>query len=118
MARSEPPAEVSYDLGESLELLAALEDSRDSLVGTDHLAVVAQLEHQVALLSRTLGFDRPREVDMTVELLRASEAARRLGIPTKDLLRLVHERKIRFEMVKGIAHVPVEAIEEYRAKAS
>ncbi len=55
---------------------------------------------------------------MTVELLRASEAARRLGIPTKDLLRLVHERKIRFEMVKGIAHVPVEAIEEYRAKAS
>jgi hypothetical protein len=30
------------------------------------------------------------EVEMAVELLRASEAARRLGMPTKDLLRLVH----------------------------
>jgi excisionase family DNA binding protein len=55
---------------------------------------------------------------MAVELLRASEAARRLGMPTKDLLLLVHERKIRFVMVKGIAHVPDDALEEYRAKAS
>jgi excisionase family DNA binding protein len=55
---------------------------------------------------------------MAAELLRASEAARRLGISTKELLRLVHERKIRFVMVKGIAHVPVDAIDEYRAKAS
>jgi excisionase family DNA binding protein len=58
------------------------------------------------------------EVEMAVELLRASEAARRLGMPTKDLLRLVHERKIRYVMVKGIAHVPDDALEEYRAKAS
>lgn len=55
---------------------------------------------------------------MAAELLRASEAARRLGISTKDLLQLVHERKIRFEMVKGIAHVPDDAVEEYRANAS
>jgi excisionase family DNA binding protein len=55
---------------------------------------------------------------MATELLRASEAARRLGIPTKVLLRLVHERKIRYVMVKGIAHVPGDAIEEYQAKAS
>lgn len=55
---------------------------------------------------------------MAVELVRASEAARRLGISTKDLLRLVHERKIRYVMVKGIAHVPDDAIEEYRARAS
>ena len=60
----------------------------------------------------------PLEVEMAVELLRASEAARRLGVSTKDLLRLVHDRKIRFVMVKGIAHVPEDAIEEYRAKAS
>lgn len=59
MTRSEPPTEVSYDLGESLALLAALEDARDTLLGTDHLAVVAELEHQVALLSRKLGFDQP-----------------------------------------------------------
>ena len=35
------------------------------------------------------------EDPMADELLRASEAARRLGMPTKELLRLVHERKIR-----------------------
>ena len=59
MAQREPPAEVSYGLEESLELLAALEDARDTLIDTDHLALLAQLEHQVALLSRKLGFDRP-----------------------------------------------------------
>jgi excisionase family DNA binding protein len=58
------------------------------------------------------------EVDMAAELLRASEAARRLGISTKELLELVHVRKIRFVMVKGIAHVPDDAIEEYRTRAS
>ncbi|MGI8491821.1 MAG: excisionase family DNA-binding protein [Acidimicrobiales bacterium] len=55
---------------------------------------------------------------MADDLLRASEAARRLGIPTKELLRLVHGRKIRFVMVKGIAHIPDDAVEEFRAKAS
>jgi hypothetical protein len=55
---------------------------------------------------------------MSIELLRASEAARRLDMTTKDLLRLVHGREIRYEMVDGIAHVPTDALEEYRAKAS
>ena len=55
---------------------------------------------------------------MSDELLRASEAARRLDISTKDLLGLVHERKIRYVMVDGIAHVSVEALDELRAKAS
>jgi excisionase family DNA binding protein len=58
------------------------------------------------------------EVEMAADLLRASEAARRLGVPTKELLRLVHERKIRYVMVKGIAHVPDDAVEEFRARAS
>jgi excisionase family DNA binding protein len=52
---------------------------------------------------------------MSIELLRASEAARRLDIPTKELLRLVHSRRIRYEMVDGIAHVPEDALQEYRA---
>lgn len=56
------------------------------------------------------------EVQVATDLLKASEAARRLGIPTKELLRLVHERKIRFVMVKGIAHVPADAIQEFRSK--
>lgn len=55
---------------------------------------------------------------MAGEFLRASEAARRLGIPTKDLLRLVYDRKIRFVMRDGIAHIPVDAVEEYRTQAS
>jgi hypothetical protein len=50
--------------------------------------------------------------------LRAAQTARRLGIPTKELLRLVYERKIRYVMVDGIAHIPIDALEEYRSKAS
>jgi excisionase family DNA binding protein len=57
-------------------------------------------------------------ISMKTEVLRATEAARRLGIPTKELLRLIHERRIRFVMVDGIAHVPIDALDEYRAKAS
>jgi excisionase family DNA binding protein len=55
---------------------------------------------------------------MSTDLLRASEAARQLDMSTRDLVRLVHERKIRYEMVDGIAHIPSDALEEYRAKAS
>ena len=55
---------------------------------------------------------------MSTDVLRATEAARRLGIPTKELLRLVHERRIRYVMVNGIAHIPVDALDEYRARAS
>jgi excisionase family DNA binding protein len=49
------------------------------------------------------------------EPLRAAPAARRLGIPTKELLRLVYERKIRFVMVDGVAHIPEDAVQEYGA---
>jgi hypothetical protein len=60
-----------------------------------------------------------REARMVEEQpLRAAQAARKLGIPTKELLRLVYERKIRYVMVYGIAHVPIDAVEEYRSKAS
>jgi hypothetical protein len=34
-------AEVAYSSEESLDLLAVLEDARDALVDSDHLAVVA-----------------------------------------------------------------------------
>ncbi len=55
---------------------------------------------------------------MPDELLRASEAARRLDVPTKELLELVQQRRIRFEMVDGIAHIPADALVEYQSKAS
>ena len=54
---------------------------------------------------------------MDAELLRTSEAARRLGMPTKELLRLVNDRKIRYVMVKGIPHIPRDALDEYRSVA-
>jgi excisionase family DNA binding protein len=55
---------------------------------------------------------------VTAEPLRATQAARRLGITTRELLELVHERKIRYVMIDGIAHVPVDALVEYQSKAS
>ena len=55
---------------------------------------------------------------MTGELLRAPEVARRLDMPTKEVLRLMYERKIRYVMVDGIAHIPEEAVDDYRSRAS
>ena len=52
-----PPTSVTYDLEEALELLAALEEARDTLRDTEHLAGVLTLEAQIQLLSRRLGFD-------------------------------------------------------------
>lgn len=114
----EPPEEVRYSLDEALTLLAVLEDARDALIDSRHLAVVVAGRSRfdcsaVDLVSKTL-----REAPMAAEPLRASEAARVLEIPTRDLLVLIRDRKIRYVMVDGIAHVPVDAIEEYRAKAS
>lgn len=54
---------------------------------------------------------------MTTEPLRATEAARRLGIPTRELLRLAREREISYVMVDGIAHFPAEALDDYRSVA-
>jgi hypothetical protein len=38
---------------------AYLEDARDALIDTDHLAEAAQIEHQIQVLSLRLGFDEP-----------------------------------------------------------
>lgn len=59
-----------------------------------------------------------KEGTVSAELLRASEAARRLEMSTKELLRFVHGREIRYEMIDGIAHIPTDALEEYQARAS
>jgi excisionase family DNA binding protein len=52
------------------------------------------------------------------DVLRATEAARQLGISTKDLLRLVSQHEIRYAMIRGIAHLPRDAVSEYRARIS
>lgn len=48
----------------------------------------------------------------------AAEAARRLDLPLRELLRLTVDRRIRYVMVDGIAHYPEEALEEYRRQAT
>ncbi|HEY1831937.1 MAG TPA: hypothetical protein VGG38_17015 [Acidimicrobiales bacterium] len=55
---SEPPQVVVFDLEEGLDLLTALEDSRDVLMDTDHFAVLSQVEHQIQILSHKLGLDQ------------------------------------------------------------
>ena len=40
-----------------------------------------------------------------------------VGIPTRELLRLAHEGEIAYVMVEGIAHFPVDVLEDYRATA-
>jgi hypothetical protein len=52
----------------------------------------------------------------SVGALRLSQAARALGIQTRDVARLVYERRINFVMLDGIAHIPPEAIEETRGR--
>lgn len=59
MPEPEPPDEVRLSLDEALHLLGALEDARDALLGSRHLIVVADIEDQVTMLSRRLGFDDP-----------------------------------------------------------
>ncbi|MGO8823903.1 MAG: hypothetical protein ACLQU9_01530 [Acidimicrobiales bacterium] len=56
MVAREPPESVLYSLEEALDLLAALEDGRDALIDTDHFSVLSQVEHQIQILSRRLGF--------------------------------------------------------------
>lgn len=55
---------------------------------------------------------------MSAELLSASEAARRLGLPARAFVRLLSERQIRYVMVDGIAHVPADALSDCTSRAS
>ena len=49
------------------------------------------------------------------ELLRAPAAARRLGISTKEVLTLAHERRIDYVMRDGIVHFPPDALTDFEA---
>lgn len=52
---------------------------------------------------------------MTAHVLRLSQAARALGVETREVARLVYERRIQFVMIDGIAHIPDDAVEAYRS---
>ena len=55
----EPPRDVWFNLEQSLDLLAALEDARDALIDAGHLGLVLTIEDQIRQLSRKLDFDDP-----------------------------------------------------------
>jgi hypothetical protein len=59
MNEREPPREIWYGLEDALELLGVLEDARDALTDSGHLAVVVAIEAQVRALSRRLEFEDP-----------------------------------------------------------
>jgi excisionase family DNA binding protein len=105
-------------LDEALDLLADLEDARDALSDSRHLTVWSRSRARSDCSAVDSASPTPTEATMPTELLTASEAARRLGIPTRALIRLISERQIRYVMVEGIAHVPEDALDEYEAKAS
>jgi hypothetical protein len=52
-----PPEDVVYNIDEALELLVTLEEACVVIGSTDHLSVLAQLEHELQLLNDKLGFD-------------------------------------------------------------
>jgi hypothetical protein len=43
------------------------------------------------------------------------EAARRLEVEGVELIQAMRDRRIRYVMVQGIAHIPEDALDEYRA---
>jgi len=54
---------------------------------------------------------------MSDEPLSLTQAARRLGITTREIAVLVDEGKIRYVIHRGMVHILPEALDEYR-KAS
>lgn len=55
----EPPQDVSYRLDEALQLLAVLEEACETMDRSGHLSGVVEVEGQIQVLSRKLGFDEP-----------------------------------------------------------
>jgi excisionase family DNA binding protein len=55
---------------------------------------------------------------VAVEILRLAEAARRLGISTLEMVRMVSRREIRYVLVDGVPRIPEDVVDEYRRKAS
>jgi hypothetical protein len=52
---------------------------------------------------------------MSAEPLPVGNVAKMLDVPTRRLVQLIYDRRVPYVMYKGIAHVPADAIEEYRA---
>ena len=55
---------------------------------------------------------------MAAEPLRVTQAAKRLGLTTRQVVQLINDRRVPYVMVDGIAHVPEDALGQYRDAAS
>ena len=51
---------------------------------------------------------------MTEAPLRVTEAARRLGLTTKQVLVLIREGSLGYVMQDGIAHIPLDALDDFQ----
>jgi hypothetical protein len=51
---------------------------------------------------------------MTAELLTLGRAFKVLDVPTRRIAQLIYDRRVPYVMHDGIAHVPVETLDEYR----
>jgi hypothetical protein len=54
-----------------------------------------------------------------VEILLPAEAARRLGIPTKDIVRAMYERRIpRVRLEDGTLGIPADALADFQRETA
>lgn len=53
---------------------------------------------------------------MPAEILRLSEAARRLGVSTLTIVKMVTRRQIEYVLVDGVARIPATVVEEMKAR--
>jgi len=51
---------------------------------------------------------------MPVEILRLAEAARRLGVPTLEIVQMVTRRQIDYVLVDGVPRIPETVVAEMR----
>ena len=51
---------------------------------------------------------------MAHEPLGMAEAARQLGLTTREIVQLVYDRRIRYVLVDGIPFIPEDALDDYR----
>jgi hypothetical protein len=51
---------------------------------------------------------------MPVEILRLAEAARRLGVPTLEIVQMVTRRQIDYVLVDGVPRIPETVVAETR----
>ncbi len=53
---------------------------------------------------------------MPVEILRLAEAARRLGVPTLEIVQMVTRRQIDYVLVDGVPRIPETVVEDLKER--